>query len=141
MIEKVQIRATKLVDGLGDLEYEDRLKKCNLTTLLFRRMRGDMMEMFKHFNMYEKAILPSSFIPNTRPTRNEKHRHQLYQKRSGDGQRGTQTNSYYFRVTKRWNELPSYVTESKDTNNFKIHLDKAWLNHPLKYNHRPERDL
>ena len=33
MIENVQIRATKLVDGLNDLEYSDRLKILDLPTL------------------------------------------------------------------------------------------------------------
>ena len=44
MIENVQIRATKLVDGLKDLSYEERLQKLGLPTLDFRRERGDMIE-------------------------------------------------------------------------------------------------
>ena len=132
-IENVQIRATKLVDGLKNLEYHERLEKCGLTTLLFRRMRGDVIEMWKHFNVYDRDILPSSFIPNDRPVRNGKHSHQLYQRRSGDGERGIQTNSYYWRVTQQWNDLPISVAESKDINTFKNRLDAAWLNHPQKY--------
>ena len=34
MIENVQIRATKLVDGLGLLEYHDRLKELKLPTTI-----------------------------------------------------------------------------------------------------------
>ena len=37
-IERVQHRATKLVQGIADLPYEDRLKYLNLPTLAFRRM-------------------------------------------------------------------------------------------------------
>ena len=44
MIENVQIRATKLVDGLGKLKYKDRLARLNLPTLAFRRIRGNMIE-------------------------------------------------------------------------------------------------
>ena len=40
LIENVQIRATKLVDHLGNLEYSERLKRLNLPTLAFRRLRG-----------------------------------------------------------------------------------------------------
>ena len=142
-IERVQMRASKLVDGLGILEYEERLKKCNLTTLLFRRMRGDMIEMWKHFNIYEREVLPKSFMQNNRPTRNDMHRYQLYPRRAGDGERGLQTNSYYFRITKQWNNLPSSVVESKDVVKFKNNLDDAWKNHPMKYNHKmgTESDL
>ena len=72
-IENVQMRATKLVDGLGGLEYGERLKKCDLTTLLFRRMQGDIIDMWKHFHVYDKDILPSAFIRNERPVRNGRH--------------------------------------------------------------------
>ena len=62
VIERVQMRATKLVDTLGKMNYEDRLRKCGLTTLLFRRMRGDMIEIYKHFWIYEKSSLSPSFV-------------------------------------------------------------------------------
>ena len=137
-IENVQIRATKLVDGLKNLEYEERLKKCGLTTLLYRRMRGDAIEMWKHFNVYDREILCPSFTPNERPIRNGNHSYQLYQRRSGDGERGIQTNSYYFRITKQWNDLPSSVVESKDINTFKNKLDAAWIDHPKKYQHQSD---
>ena len=53
MLEKIQRRATKLIPGLRDLRYEERLKECGLTTLETRRLRGDQIEVFKIFNGYE----------------------------------------------------------------------------------------
>ncbi len=46
-IENVQRRATKLVPGLYDTPYQERLKILNLPSLAYRRMRGDMVEVFK----------------------------------------------------------------------------------------------
>ena len=53
MLEKIQRRATKLIPGLRDLSYEERLKECGLTTLETRRLRGDQIEVFKILNGYE----------------------------------------------------------------------------------------
>ena len=53
MLDKIQRRATKLIPGLRDLRYEERLNECGLTTLETRRLRGDKIEMFKILNGYE----------------------------------------------------------------------------------------
>ena len=47
-LEDVQRSFTRLVEGIGLLPYKDRLKELQLlTTLLERRMRGDIIETFK----------------------------------------------------------------------------------------------
>ena len=51
MLEKY--RATKLIPGLRDLRYEERLKECRLTTLETRRLKGDQIEVLKILNGYE----------------------------------------------------------------------------------------
>ncbi len=53
MLDKIQRRATKLIPGLRDLRYEERLKECGLTTLETRRLRGDQIEVFKILNGHE----------------------------------------------------------------------------------------
>jgi hypothetical protein len=47
MIENIQRRATKLIPGLSDLSYEDRLRPLKLPSLSYRRSRGDMIEVYK----------------------------------------------------------------------------------------------
>ena len=54
---KVQKRATKLVLTVKSLNYEERLRKLNLPTLKFRRIRGDMIEVYKIFNgKYDEEV-------------------------------------------------------------------------------------
>ena len=46
-VESVQRRTTRIPTGFGKLEYEERLKRLGLTTLKERRLRGDLIEMYK----------------------------------------------------------------------------------------------
>src|SRR6218665_1124214 len=46
-LEKVQRRATKMIQGYKDLSYEERLIRCGLTTLGKRRSRGDSIKAYK----------------------------------------------------------------------------------------------
>jgi len=46
-LEKVQRRATKMLPALKSLPYKGRLKACNISTLHYRRIRGDMIETYK----------------------------------------------------------------------------------------------
>jgi len=46
-IEKVQKRATKLIINLKNMSYINRLLHLKLPTLKYRRLRGDMIEVFK----------------------------------------------------------------------------------------------
>jgi len=57
LLEKVQHQATKLASGLEKLTYEERLDLLGLTTLDERRLRGDMIEVFKILKgFYEVSI-------------------------------------------------------------------------------------
>ena len=47
LIEGVQKRAIRLVPELRNMSYEKQLEELNLTELVDRRLRGDMIETFK----------------------------------------------------------------------------------------------
>ena len=119
--KNVQIRATKLVDGLGNLDYEERLKRLNLPSLAFRRFRGGLIELYKHFHYYDQDTISPSFQRRERVTR--KHEYQLLQRKAKDGIRGVQSNSFYYRRIKAWNDLPA-----KNINSFKMQLDEHMKN-------------
>ena len=131
MIENVQIRATKLVDGLKDLPYEERLQKLGLPTLEFRRERGDMIEVYNHIHRYDRNVISANFRQQSRPSR--KHEFQLVENRPTDGVRGKQFNSFYYRTNRRWNNLTSKVVQAETVSAFKNQLDEEWKDVPSKY--------
>ena len=49
----MQRKATKLIPELKHFSYERRLLECGLTTLETRRLRGDLIEVFKILNRYD----------------------------------------------------------------------------------------
>ena len=50
LIEGVQRRATKLIPGLTELDYSERLKSMDLPSMKYRRERGDMIETCKYIH-------------------------------------------------------------------------------------------
>jgi ribonucleases P/MRP protein subunit RPP40 len=52
LMEGVQRRSAKLVPSMRKYSYEERLKFFNLTTLETRRIRGDLIELFKILKGY-----------------------------------------------------------------------------------------
>ena len=131
MLENVQKRATQLVDGLGNLEYSERLRKLKLPSLKYRRLRGDMIEVFKHYNTYDKKVLSASFQPRIRSSR--RHQYQLHERVPQDGTTGIQANSFYYRVSRAWNVLPQSVVSAPSIDAFKNRYDQHMENAPILY--------
>ncbi len=46
-LENVQRRATRMISGMKNLSYEERLRVLHLPTLVYRRLRGDMIKTYK----------------------------------------------------------------------------------------------
>jgi len=55
-IEKVQMRATKLVYSVKHLNYEERLKQLRIPTLKYRRIRGNLIEVYKIIGNYNNDV-------------------------------------------------------------------------------------
>ena len=58
-LEGVQRRATKYIPGMSNLTYPERLKKLKLPTLMYRRLRGDLIEVYKIMKpIYDSTVRP-----------------------------------------------------------------------------------
>ena len=116
-IEQVQMRALNLVPELQGLSYAEQLSRSRLPTLAYRRFRGDLIEVFKHFKSYDQRALSASFKPNPR------HPDKLLQSHSSP----LQARLFYHRVQEWWNALPAPCRDTTVTvNTFKNRIDKHW---------------
>ena len=120
LLENVQRRATRMVGELKGLSYEDRLKECNLFSLSRRRLRGDMIQVFKILKGIDKVeIKELGWEVNERETRGHslklvKHYSRL----------DLRKNYFTQRVVDYWNKLPSDVVSVSTVESFKVKIDK-----------------
>ena len=136
LLEGVQIRATKLVPGLRNKSYEERLKILGLTTLEERRVRGDMIETYKILTGKED-VNPNIFfqLAQVRGDPDSVHSLKLFKKRYNLDKRGF---VFSHRVVEKWNSLSPEEVEALKTGDFKDNYDKresarksARTNHPF----------
>ena len=102
-----------------DLEYHERLKYLKLTTLETRRLRADLVEVFKILNGLEGVTEESFFQRRTSTTRG--HSLKLFKERTR-----LDVAKYYFgnRTCNMWNALTEEVIQAKTVDEFKGKLDK-----------------
>ena len=128
-IEKVQKRATKLVSTIKNLEYPERLKKLNLTTLKYRRKRTDILQVFRLFHGIDNIDINQFFKLNSHNTRG--HNYKIEKPRCSTNLRA---NSFSHRIVNEWNNLPPKVVNCATINAFKSALERHWTNDDTKYN-------
>ena len=61
VLEKMQMRATRLIRGIGNLSYGQRLKSLGMYTSFRHRQRGDLIEVFKILNGFYN-VNPNEFF-------------------------------------------------------------------------------
>ena len=124
-IERIQRRATKLIHDLKDLSYEERLEELGLFTLCDRRLRGDMICLYKIFhgktNINAKKIFTMDSDSITRG-----HMFKIKQQRCHSDIR---SNYFSQRVAVPWNNLPEHIVLSDNISLFKRNYDKHILNY------------
>jgi ribonuclease P/MRP protein subunit RPP40 len=119
-LEKVQRRATKLVSGIRNKPYHERLCLLGLTTLKQRRVRGDLIETFKIMTSREKLCKKDFFQLADQQHGLRGHTMKLFRKRCRTTMRA---NSFSMRVVDEWNALPQEVVDATSVNCFKNRLD------------------
>jgi len=119
-LERVQRRATKLVKEFRKLSYEDRLCKLKLTSLVDRRLRGDLIETYKIITGKEKVWKEDFFVFSDTCYNLRGHCYKLATARS---RLEVRRNFFSQRVVGPWNRLPAHVVEAPTVNAFKNRYD------------------
>ena len=122
-LEKVQERATKLVRGMKSLSYSERLKKLELYSLERRRLRGDLIEIYKILTGKEGVNSQQFFQPARDRYGLRGHSLKIFVNRS---RLNCRKYSFSQRSVNAWNQLPQEVVDALSVNAFKNRLDHFW---------------
>ena len=124
-LEGVQHRATKMLSCLADMPYEQRLEELKLPSLAYRRMRGDVIEMFKYcqgeYSVHKKPFNLYSEVQSHSITRD--HGFKVKKEKNNSAIR-----SRFFgnRIANIWNALPADIVNASSLNSFKNKIDEHW---------------
>ena len=117
-LERVQQRATRSLPELKGLNYEERLRTLKLPTLVYRRIRGDMIETFKITNgVYDSSVVPFLELRYNCSLRG--HSKTLLKHRSN---KRIRAHSFTQRIVSVWFSLPEHIVSDPSVNSFKNRL-------------------
>ena len=121
LIEKVQMKAVKMISGLTGLTYEEKCQELGLETLVERRRQQDLLQTFKICSGKDRIKPDTIFkrvgdVPEARNTRFTSDPLNIMVDRS---QLDIRKHCYSVRVATDWNNLSSEVKSSRTVAQFK----------------------
>ena len=126
-IEKIPRRATKMISEIRNHSYHQRIKDFDLINLVQRRLRGQLIQVFKYLNEFTSASARGLFD------------YDLNDRRRNNGAKlivkhfNTSVAKYFYpiKITITWIAPTSEVVSSRTVNSFKNSLDKHWPENPV----------
>ena len=119
MIENIQRHFTKRIIGMKSLDYNVRLYNLKLPSLEYRRLRGDLIEVYKMtHNLYDPLTTSSLLTLNVSTTRSNKFKLKKPRVNSKPFQ-----SFFSNRIINIWNGLPQGVVNAGSINLFKNLVD------------------
>ena len=123
-------RGIIILIGMGGLQYTERLEALKLFSLEYRRLRGDLIEMFKMTHeIYDPLTLTSLFSFNNNITRSNNLKLNKPRINTKNFQ-----NFFTNRIINVWNQLPMDIVSADSLNVFKNKIDSHFKEHIYQIN-------
>ena len=129
LLENTQRRATKLVKDISGKPYEERLKILGIPTLIYRRKRSDLIQVFKIINKIDNLDINTFFSED----KNSKTRGHNFKLNKSWNRLNVRANTFSQRVVNDWNHLSTECVNSETVNSFKSNLNEHWKKHSEKF--------
>jgi len=124
LLERVQRKITKMIRGMEQLSYEERLTELGLFNLEKRRLWGDLTAAFQYL---EGAYRKDGENVFNRACCN-RTRGNSFKLREGRFRLDIRKTFFKRSVVKHWHRLPREVVEAPSLETFKTRLDGALSN-------------
>ena len=145
ILEKVQRRAVRAMCDVRGYTYEEKLRDAGLVLLEERRIRGDLIEVFKVMRGINKVRMEEWFELVDGAQRNTRQNADINE--VGEAERRPDTlkserarlevrkNFFTVRVVEPWNSLPANIKNATNVNTFKSRIDDFAKNNSLMSRH------
>ena len=110
-----------MIVGLTHMPYEERLKAAGLITLEMRRVRGDLIEVYKIVHGLE-GLKATDFFTFCEASTTRGHCYKIFKQRS---RLNIRKYAFSQRVVDEWNNLKESAVCATSINDFKSKVDRS----------------
>ena len=116
--------ATRQVQELRDLLYDESLRRLSLFSLQRRRLRGDLISVYRIMRGFDN--LPVADSSNLVLDPGDRLRGHLFTIKKTAAATSPRASSFTVRIVNDWNRLLQEVVLADSVASFKLRLDAAW---------------
>ena len=130
VLETIQRRATKMITRLRDLSYPNRLKAIKLPSLAYRRIRADILQLYRILKGIDNNINPIELFELDTNELTRGHSLRINKIRCLTSKK---LHSFPHRAIHIWNKLEKNTVTYQTINSFKAAMQKEWSRASIKY--------